>query len=134
MITAGKLPSLFVLFAIGFIILGCSNKGSDQPDLGYVKGTVTLDGKPFVGAIIVFSPEKGRQSTGLTDENGKYELEYLHHSKGAMLGQHTIGFAAPTGETLAVPIPAKYAYGTETGLQEEVKEGDNTFNFSLTSK
>jgi hypothetical protein len=134
MIKAGKSRSLCVLCAIAFISLGCSDKGSDQPDLGNVQGTVSLDGKPFVGAIIVFTPEEGRQSTGLTDENGKYELEYLHHSKGAVLGRHTIGFAGPTDETLAVPIPAKYAYGTETGIQEEVKAGDNTLDFSLTSK
>ncbi|QDU05485.1 hypothetical protein V6x_52220 [Gimesia chilikensis] len=93
-----------------------------------------MDGKPFVGAIIVFSPENGRQSAGTLDENGKYELEYMHHSKGAKLGSHTIGFGTPTGETLAVPIPKKYLYGTETGLKAEVKPGNNSFDFSLKSK
>ncbi len=129
---------MFVLFGISLIGLGCGRQGSDQPDLGYVQGTVTLDGKPLVGVIVVFTPEKGRQSTGLTDVDGKYNLMYMYHSKGAKLGKHTIGFAsaeAAEGDSpQAAAIPAKYAYGTDTGLKEEVKEGNNTFNFALTSK
>ena len=129
---------MLVLFGISLIGLGCGSQGSDQPDLGDVQGTVTLDGEPLVGVIVVFTPEKGRQSTGLTDVNGKYELHYMHHSKGAKLGNHTVGFASAEAEEGDFPqvasIPAKYAYGTDRGLKEEVKEGNNTFDFALTSE
>jgi len=136
MVKSGRVPAFFVLLSVFFINHGCMDKrGSDQPELGQVQGTVTLDGKPFAGAVIVFTPELGRQSTGIIDENGKYELEYLHHSKGAKLGQHTIGFAAPPEESKGAPkIPKKYLFGTDTGLEANVKEGTNTFDFSLSTK
>ncbi len=122
-----------MLGAIVAAVPGCSRRGSDQSDLGHVHGKVALDGEPFVGVIVVFTPDVGRQAAGVTDEDGSYELQSMHHSKEAKVGPNTVGFATPTGEQLSAPIPAKYANGTKTGLKETVKEGDNTFNFALTS-
>lgn len=43
--------------------LGCGAR-SDLPELGDVKGVVTLDGKPLANAQIQFVPASGRPSSG----------------------------------------------------------------------
>lgn len=134
--TTGKLASMFVLLAITCI--GCGGGGgSDQPDLGTVEGTVTIDEKPLSGAIVIFTPDEGRASTGLTDDDGYYELDYVHNEKGAKLGNHTITLTWPQAEDgdtpPAISIPKKYT-GAQSPLKKEVKPGSNTFDFPLTSK
>ena len=54
-----KLHRLAVILLLS--IAGCS--GGDQPRLGAVHGTVTLDDAPLAGAMVVFTPaDGGRQS------------------------------------------------------------------------
>ena len=135
-----KYSLLFTFMCL--ITVGCSNTPGDQPDLGTVTGTVTMDEKPLAGVMVVFSPEKGRSSMGTTDDAGNYELIYVGDTKGAKIGSHTISIttvqndnseeeggagAAPFKET----IPAKY--NTKSTLTEEVKAGENVFDFQLTS-
>lgn len=112
-----------------FIFAGCSS--SDQPELGDVSGTVTIDGKPLAGAIIVFKPDVGRAATGITDPEGKYDdLEYLYGVYGAKVGPNTVSFEYEIGSS-GPPIPSKYTGNSE--LKVDVKAGANTFDFSLES-
>lgn len=132
---SAKIMSIYVLFALSFVSLGCGG-ASDQPDLGTVHGTVSLDGEPLTGVIVIFSPEEGRQSVGVTDESGAYELKYTGESLGAKIGKHTVGFTASDDEDVkaSAAIPPKYAAGASTELTVEVKAGDNTHDFDLSSK
>ncbi|QDU08970.1 carboxypeptidase regulatory-like domain-containing protein [Gimesia aquarii] len=135
---------IFLLTLICIVGSGCGgSQVSDQPDLGTVTGTVTMDGTALPGAMVIFSPEKGRSSMGTTDSEGKYEMIYVGDTKGAKLGNHKIsittvqeGNSEESGEETATTfketIPAKY--NTKTTLTEIVKEGDNVFDFELTSK
>lgn len=113
-----------MLFSLG----GCGTP-SDQPDLGYVKGKVTIDGSPLSGVIVSFIPDKGRPANGTTNEDGEYEVIYLDGYKGAKLGPNTIGFFVPTGGSPSHPIPKKYQEKSE--FKVEVKKGTNTFDFDL---
>jgi hypothetical protein len=106
---------------------GCGGAG-DRPELGLVKGAVTIDGEPLRGAIIIFQPEKGRASTATIDVYGDYELVYRQGVSGAKLGPHTIRFEWPIGSG-GPAIPAKYTTNSE--LKQTVQEGENTFNFEL---
>jgi hypothetical protein len=110
---------------------GCSQQG-DRPPLGTVTGTVTLDGKPFPNVMVLFKPQEGRAASGLTDSNGRYELEYLYKVKGCKVGPCTVSFMYETGAEGGPPIPEKY--GGKSALSEEVLEGSNTFDFDLISK
>lgn len=95
-------------------------------------GTVTMDGKPLSGVIVVFKPDVGRAGSGTTDANGKYELIYRYGVKGTKVGMNTISFEWPTGYTGGGPaIPARY--GTHTELREEVSPGMNPIDFELDS-
>ena len=49
----------------------------DMPELAEASGTVTMDGKPLVGASVSFAPTSGnRGASGRTDEQGKFFLSY----------------------------------------------------------
>lgn len=141
---------LFVVGILMFFQMGCGGP-SDQPELGQVTGTVTLDGKPLSGVAVVFQPESGRPARGMTDAEGRYELTYIRETKGAKVGPNRVEIApsedgegeevADSGEeTTSAParpksgkptIPARYNVRSE--LTVDVKPGENTFDFKLES-
>ncbi len=132
-------PVAGILMLVLLVCAGCG--GSDLPDLGYVEGTVTLDGNPLPNAIVTFQPERARPSYGRTDENGWYELAYTDEAKGATLGTHQVTISTKSdGDPDADPpvpsspekVPARYNMKSE--LTAEVKAGDNECNFPLESK
>lgn len=129
--------------------LGCGSNG-DQPELGTVNGTVTLDGQPLVGVAVVFQPDNGRPSRGMTDAEGKYELTYIRQTKGAKVGPHRVevapneeggveetesnageGPAAGTKPSSKPSVPARY--NSKSELKVEVKSGANKIDFELKS-
>jgi hypothetical protein len=116
----------------GVAIAGCGGGPGDQPDLGYVEGTVKLDGKPLAGAKIYFQPEKGRMSEGKTDANGHYVLEYTTDTQGAKLGKHSVRISTfeendDGGTKTPEKVPAKY--NINTTLTAEVKAEDQEIDF-----
>jgi len=140
---------VFVACAVIVFSLGC---GGGNPNVAPVTGTVTLDGQPLADATVLFNPmgEEGSFSSGGTDANGKYELTYSADQKGAWIGQHTVIISKveeePGGEgdeeeqqeeeeeeeeeVTSEPTPFN---GTSKVLAE-VKAGDNTLDFALTSE
>jgi hypothetical protein len=102
--------------------------------LGTVHGTVTLDGKPLVGASLVFEPEEpGRASTATTDDDGNYELIYIRLDKGAKVGAHVVRISAPKpGAGRGELLPPRY--NARSVLKTDVRRGDNAIDFPLASK
>lgn len=117
-------------------LCGCSG-ASDVPELAYVEGTITVDGEPTAGLLVLFGPDEGRTSTGYTDEEGHYTLTYLPGQEGAKVGKHkvviTTGYEPEEEEeeqAFTEPIPPQY--NTQSTLSAEVVPGqDNTFDFEL---
>ncbi len=64
------------VIALGGLLLAGCGPSSDVPKLAPVHGVVTMDGKPLANATVRFIPESGRPSVGVTDEQGRYELNY----------------------------------------------------------
>lgn len=126
-----RASTLFVfLFGIAVCAGGCGR--GDRPELGLVRGKVTFDGAPLAEAFVVFTPlAGGRQSSGFTNQDGIYELNYLRDIKGAKIGAHRVAVATAT-EMSAERLPARYH--SETTLEAEVKPGNNEINFDLTSQ
>jgi len=128
--------SVAVAVTMALAIIGCGR--SDLPELGYVSGTVTLDGKPFPNAMVQFHSEAGgRPGTGTTDKAGKYELVYTTGAKGAKVGSNRVEITTmwpdgepPPGETERIPAE----YNLASTLKKDVKPGRNTFDFELRSK
>lgn len=101
------------------------------PPLGYVSGTVTSGGKPAVGVMVSFRPielevegargkEKARDSVGVTDANGEYDLYYLPEVEGVKVGPCRI-ILESTDPLVVVPAD----YGLTSQHKVDVKKGSN---------
>ena len=125
-------PLLLFIAFLGIPFAGCSSSSGDLPDIGKVRGTVTLDGKPLSDVEVLFFPnEGGRMSNAVTDENGQYELEYMRGAKviyGAKVGNHKVSILAvedeDSDEPAAVRIPKRYR-GSKSELTATVESGTN---------
>ena len=123
------------------IVVGCltllAGCGPSGPELGTVKGKVTLDGAPVPEAKVEFQPEdKGSASYGTTDKQGKYTLFYAAGRPGAMVGKHVVRIETyrqmPSGRDVPERLPA-WCH-SETKLTREVTSGANEINFEINSK
>ena len=138
----GARPFWMLVWMLAFgMVVGCGGP-SDQPDLGSVSGTVTLDGKPLANATVMFQPEQGRPSYGVTDDDGYYELRYTANTDGAVVGKHVVSITTyedpeeegqkPTPEKVPVDYNENAAENPEMNV--EVKSGSQTFDFNLTTE
>jgi hypothetical protein len=145
---------LFSLFWCGCAILlaGCGKSETYVP----VSGTVFLDGKPLVGAMVLFQPmgdtrgqTDGIGSTGRTDDQGRFTLEVSKETPipGALVGKHRvrIGMPPPTGgdtksdaiqptkkgagKVWKDPVPEKY--NTQTTLEIDITGPTDQLKFDL---
>jgi len=121
---------MFAILAM-LLVAGCG--GGTRPELGTVRGTVTLDQRPLPEAIVVFTPDGGgRQSMGVTDESGRYTLRYIRNVPGAKVGTHQVAITMAEGARYTGAIPKRY--NAETKLVARVNPGENTHDFGLTSQ
>jgi hypothetical protein len=78
-------PFLFV------VLSGC---GSGGPKIVPVTGTLTHKGKPVANAVVHFTPEHGRPSSGVTDEEGHFTLKYDAAHDGTEAGKNIVSLKA----------------------------------------
>jgi len=133
--------SLSLIFAM---LQGCGR--SDTPPLAQVTGVVMRDGAPLSGAGVEFRPAFGRSSPGMTDENGRFQLDYTIKQKGALIGDHVVHFRLPatipphgrasSKQKDQVPPSGRSVELVPLKYHEEVvvKAGKNEFTFDLTGK
>jgi hypothetical protein len=130
--------ALLTVFALS--LAGCGPAG---PEIAYVSGRVTLDGKPLPYASIVFIPENGRTAGASTDENGNYVLNYDDDRQGTMPGKNSVritterdpyedasGKQIPGSKEL---VPARYNTNSTLVFDVEPRK-KNVANFNLESK
>jgi len=122
---------------LGFALvlgLGCGS-GKFAP----VSGTVTMNGQPLAGALVMFAPiakegsiDAGPGSSGKTNEKGEYTLTSDTGRTGAVVGKHRVsvslmGPSTGTGDERRRPgtpvnqVPVRYNGKTE--LTYEVPAG-----------
>jgi hypothetical protein len=144
-------------FALGFpgvlaaAVCGCGAK------TGTVAGKVTVDGKPAVGATVIFGGENNMTAAAIVYDDGTFE------TPGVPVGPVTIalmpdmgvrvkppsagedsgpgGGAGPSGfpvfgkkPTPSPAIPKRYQTASTSGLTLTVTGGRNEFNIEMTSK
>jgi hypothetical protein len=120
-------------------------------DLAPVSGLVTLDGNPLAAARVRFEPraagdsiDAGPGSMGITDSEGRYELETIKQNRGAVVGTHVVRIGTrqtrldPNNldrlEVLAKEV-VPMRYNTSTRLTFEVPSGGTEeANFDLSGK
>jgi hypothetical protein len=76
-------------FAVMATFAGCG--GGNPFDTVPVTGTVTLDGQPVDGALVLFQPSGDHKAaSGTTDSSGKFTLTTGNAGDGAMPGQYKV--------------------------------------------
>ena len=116
------------------LLAGCGGAG---PETGEVAGRVTLDGQPLSGAVVEFTPQSGRPSFGMTDDDGRYMLGYTRDVEGALIGEHAVRITtsdpfADNPEDRRERVPPMY--NQQTTLSAIVDAGENTLDFNLKSR
>lgn len=145
---------LVLLLALG---AGCSPSSEEVPPASRprvpARGTVRLDGKPLVGAVVVFLPidQEGTLTQGETGEDGSYELLYTLFPGGTAPGRYKVGISylvTPSGKTIGLGprtsfgpgpemrsakerLPDKYSNLGKTELTAVVPPQGGTFDFDL---
>jgi hypothetical protein len=134
--------NLFALWGSLLIVLTFLGCGRSGPEIASVEGTVTMDGKPLPRASVVFVPEQGRPSGAMTDEEGRFVLNFTQGRRGAIPGKNKvkISTAADPSETrdgqpiLATPEMVPMRYNAQTELVYDVARGTkNIARFELSS-
>lgn len=129
---------------------GCGGVHTDysELDLREISGTVTLDGDPVEGAVVVFQAEDKSFSSGVTDDSGYYELMFNSEQSGVLDGPKIVrigtslgaedveadeagtdgGDGEATADSSGERVPA--CYNGESQLRVTVTES-TTMNFDL---
>ncbi|WP_459555566.1 carboxypeptidase-like regulatory domain-containing protein [Lacunimicrobium album] len=86
---SSSFPRICTLALWSLILLQCGC-GPSGPQIFPVSGVVTKGGKPVPSATVTFYPASGKSSWGLTDESGKFVLQYDANQPGAVGGEHRV--------------------------------------------
>jgi hypothetical protein len=132
---------LAIIFGVNWFINHLMGGGLPLPKLGQVSGTITYDGTPVEGVNVFFAPqesefadskkERARTSTGVSDANGKYHMQYIQGVDGVAVGKCRVWLSLPMPRP-DVKITPEY---TEASLViKEVIEGRQTIDFPMKSK
>jgi hypothetical protein len=134
------LPRLVLRFGI-VLLLGLSGAscGGGRFKATYpVKGRVLVDGEPAAGVTVLFSPvsipdEEYIKPLGKTDEGGWFTLTSYRKGDGAPAGAYAVtllwlpkGYAGPVEG--GNKLPDRYRHPETSGIQIEVKAGDNNLD------
>lgn len=111
---------------------GCSDRGGREPVFP-VQGLVLYQGKPAVGAQVVFHPVgKGNPAairpSGQVDGTGKFTLTSYASGDGAPQGDYevTVEYWVAKNERPAVnQLPSRYRLGRSSGLRASIAAGEN---------
>ncbi|AWM36468.1 hypothetical protein GobsT_57270 [Gemmata obscuriglobus] len=132
--------------ALLFLALVGAGGCSDGPKIVPVSGTVTRNGQPVPHMTVNFEPATGRPSWGVSDESGRFTLEYDASTKGAVVGTHKVWVAwrpaSPKEELDAakgrgkkpadlVAIQQKYGAVDKSPLRVEVTEAVQNLDIKL---
>lgn len=138
------IPLAAVWLAVGLPaagVSGCGGAARPNVPFGKVTGQITLDGEPLAKARVVYEPQAGRPSYGLTSEAGEYELRYKGQPWGAIVGRHTVRITtaevieeSPDADPVIIKERLPKRYHEASTLTADVTAGNNIIDFALTSK
>lgn len=136
------------LFSIRFLVVafplfccGCSNNG---PELGEVRGTVTMGGTPVPFVYVQFQPvdPPGTYGAAYTRADGTYELQFSTSRFGAQVGRHQVKVKTSPLDDLEVEdkstgfmkrpdLPEGFRPNVEQEFERNVSPGLNKHDFEL---
>jgi hypothetical protein len=80
-----------ICWACGALALALSASGCNPSGLVSATGRLTYKGNPVPSTRVIFQPEDGsRRSTGLTDDDGRFTLQFSRTESGVKPGRHMV--------------------------------------------
>jgi hypothetical protein len=131
--------------------------GCGKPPMMSVSGTVKLDGKAVPNCKVgffpdaeMFNPDRHGFGFGVTDSEGRFEIQHPQGDKGIWAGKYKVTFVAwVTKAGKSVPADSKpseveggvknlfpgfFEEPSRTTERATVKNGENIFDFNIASK
>lgn len=125
-------PILSIAILLAPVVLSACVTERALPELGTVTGVLKLDGAPLHEAQVKFYPNNGRTSFGMTDRQGRYELNYDREVLGAILGYHTVVISKTLmDDTMGAREVLPDKYSGDSQIRVRVDPGANVFDFDL---
>ncbi|SFI63448.1 carboxypeptidase-like regulatory domain-containing protein [Planctomicrobium piriforme] len=138
----------WLLLTGAVIFSGCGQQSdrwkAQRPTVAPASGTVTFEGLPLEGAVVVFQPTApdGIGASALTDSDGKFELKTFPPESGAVPGSYSVVIMKTDAEDQpsedAAPvmvkslIPIKYSIAAKSGLVADIPpSGLENISFDL---
>lgn len=130
------------------ILMGCSGGDSDTKPTAKVSGTVTYEGQPVTGGLLMFSPigddkgnKPGKTGQATIKSDGTFaSVATYGDSDGAVVGKHRLLFSPPNPEAPAAGADGGHAQAPPAspfaGLVPKepeitVNKGDNKLTVEL---
>jgi len=118
---------------LAVLTVGCG------PRFGNVSGTVKFNGKPLSGATITFYDQDKNPVSSAVSPSGAYTITKVRTGKVkvAVAVPLDIPFMSsmpgskPAAPKPGIPLPTKYLDPEVSGLDFEVRQGDQTHDFDL---
>jgi hypothetical protein len=126
------------LLLVVYLFAGCLFLGCGGNSLTQVTGTITVDGAPAVGALVIYHPVgDGKMATGVADAQGKYQL-VTDAEVGAPAGKYQVTVTWPDpkhkqdagsllsqGNSESAPdlLKGKFAKKSSSGINAEIASG-----------
>jgi hypothetical protein len=135
--------------AIPLVIAFAAGCSKSPYAIAPVSGSVSLDGQPLTGGVVIFQPVAsqgtvaGPGSTGRLDANGHFRLSTINGTPGAVVGEHVVRIysrspeSAPVSDSdsAATPkerVPERFNYASDLRFTVP-KAGSADANFTLTT-
>ena len=147
---------LVAVLAVVAALSGCGRPRADYSLVELVNGhgTITLDGEPLAGAVVVFEdPRDDTMSYAMTDTDGHYRLQFDSDMSGVKVGNKVVristtrkllGLNTPPGQDDGDGDPAESEhqsielvparYNKQSELNVEVTQAKTRYDFALDSK
>ena len=137
------------VLAFAFCLVSVAGCGSSSGPSGKVTGKITNQGQPLaVGSVVTFMSDTGAVGSGVVEEGGAYRIRTTEGDE-LPVGEYKVSLSPPvpppTDPAAAMKameagvkadqqtwnVPEKYRQGTTSGWTASIKEGDNTFDFTI---
>lgn len=127
---------VFATIGIVAALLGC---GSPH-DLAPVAGQVTIDGQPYPGCKVIFSPVakadeqvSGRSAYARADSEGRFVLTTYNEGDGALVGMHRITLFRVKDHKTVRPDLSGLSFKRVSAKPVQIEPGDNKVDLAFTS-
>jgi hypothetical protein len=110
----------FAALLLGGLLLLALGCGGGESGLLPASGTVTLDGGPLAGALVMFIPEgdtKGQGGSATTGADGRYEVKSAKGGNGLQPGSYRVTVSKrllPDGSPAPADVPPIESNARET--------------------